>query len=80
MIKKKNSLAGRPPIRDEDKKRPDGLSNSQYERLQREANARGVDTRHLLRQIVDWYFTVLDTKRGDADINKAFDNIVTPSE
>ena len=77
---KKKGIRGRHSLPEGEKKRYDGLSNTQYERLKKESSSRGIDTRQLLRQIVDWYFTAIDTKRGDAEKNKIFDNIVTPSE
>ena len=82
--KKKNSLAGRHSLesqnREDEKKEPNGLSKGQNKRLRNEALARGIASTQYLRQIVDWYFTAIDTKRGDIEANKMFDNVLEKSE
>ena len=60
-----------------DKKRPDGLTNIQYARLQEEVAIRpNVDSvAALVRQIVDWWLEATDANRGGAEAFKMFDDV-----
>lgn len=85
MAKKKIEVVKRgAPIKSNDeKKRPNGLSNAQWERLQDEARSRmpPVATADILREAVDWYLTAKDTRRGDVTASEMFDDkLANPSE
>lgn len=54
--------------------RSNGLRDDQWERLEAEAEARGESIAAVHRRAVDWFFTALDTKRGNVNASALFDN------
>ena len=82
VVKKKNNKAvvetkkGRHSLPEDEKKDPNtGLTGLQIKRLTDEAKGQGIPMTMLLRRIVDWYFTAMDTQRGDGETNKLFDEV-----
>lgn len=66
---------GAPPKSEADKMKPHtfNMNDPMWERIEAEAKARNVKASDFGRQVFDWFFTVLDTKRADVETNKLFD-------
>lgn len=76
-LKVKSKRPGAPAKPKEDIKRPDGLTNGMYERALREVDVQNLGSFAALnRRVWEWYFTALDTQRGDSDAHELFDDIV----
>lgn len=77
--KTQNNGPGRRPIPEDQrrtkllKQRTVNMSDEMWQRLQNEASIRNMDAAELNRQVIEWFFTSLDTKRGDSEANKLFD-------
>ncbi len=71
---------GAPTKDDDEKVLKNGLRPDQWERLQDEAVIRGISAAKMQRDAIDWFITVLDTKRGDVSASKAFDDIMSKME
>lgn len=56
--------------------RPDGLTVGMHKRKLREAEIQDISPAALNRRVWDWYFTALDTQRGDVSAHELFDDIV----
>jgi len=54
---------GRPKIDPADKKIPNGLTVTQWDRVKEEARKRDMPAAQYLRQIVNWHFIALDEKQ-----------------
>lgn len=75
MKKKKVSNRGAPVKDEKEVILPNGFRKDQWKRLKEEAAARNNMSAALLqRQALDWFFTMLDTKRGDVSASELFDN------
>ncbi len=72
----KKPKRGAPVKPDHEKVRADHLRQDQWDRMEEEAAMRGISTWAFIRQSIDWTITALDTKRGDSDAHKLFDNIM----
>lgn len=71
---------GAPTKPDEEKIQTNHLREDQQEWLEREAAIRNVSMWAFARTCLDWAKTALDTKRGDVDASKLFDNIMADNE
>lgn len=63
------------PIKDKDKRVNEyHVFVWQWKRIVDEANVRDISPFAFLRQIIDWFFTALDTGRADVTASKLFDD------
>lgn len=80
-LKQQTRGPGAPVKRDEEKVLPNGLRPDQWERLQEEAEIRGISAAKMQRDAIDWFITVLDTKRSDVTTSAKFDDVLkTPMD
>jgi hypothetical protein len=71
---------GRPESPPEQIKNPAGLPKWMEDRIVKECEIQDVSKARLNRQVYEWYFTALDTARGDVDAHKLFDELVEKEE
>ena len=58
---------GRPPKTEDQRITENGLLISQWDKIRDEAKSRNVPAAWMLRSIVDWYFSALETSREAAE-------------
>lgn len=67
---------GAPEKDDGDKINQYHVRTDQWKRIVDEAAIRNIGPFQMLRMIVDWFFTALDTNRADASSATLFDDVV----
>jgi hypothetical protein len=80
-LKVKKNRVGAPNKKEADKKHPSGLTMSMYQRSLDEAKGQGIERAELERRVWEWYFTALDSQRGDVNtVEELFGTFVQQSE
>jgi hypothetical protein len=57
-------------------KNPQGLPKWMEDRIEKEVDIQNISKAELNRRIYEWYFTALDTARGDVEAHKLFDDLI----